>query len=171
MNIKILSLLTVGGMLFIASCGGSASKKESDSDPVQMENVESTVEDSDIEPTIDENVMESTAEEPSSVSSADIDEALDSFEKMVDKIDKIATKLSKNDLSVIGEYTSLISDLEDYEKKVNNFKGEMTPNQLQRFTKLTDRMVSASTKAAAAMSKASTGTLENLESLENLINF
>ena len=115
MKIRTLSLIIVGGMLFIASCGGSSNKKESGSEPIEKETVESTVEDYDFEPSEEKNVEEPTVEESSSVSTADIDEALDSFEKMVNKIDKIATKLSKNDLSVMSEYTSLISDLEEGE--------------------------------------------------------
>lgn len=177
MSKKIFSFLIVAGVLFITSCGGSSNKKEPVSDTTEMETaesetVESTWENSDIDSSddkIDEDVMhEGTT---SSVSGADLDEALDQYEEMIDKIVKIATKLSKNDLSVMGDYTSLVADLENYEKKINNCKGEMTPQQLQRLTKLTEKMVSATTKAAAAMSKVSAGAIENLENLENLINF
>ncbi len=76
----------------------------------------------------------------SSSSSSDWDEALDSYEKYVNKLTTLYKKAAKGDISAVTEYTSLMSEIESLTSKMDGAKGEMTQAQLNRYLRITNKM-------------------------------
>lgn len=109
----------------------------------------------------------------SATSSADVDEALNKYEKLVNQLTTLATKVAKGDLSAVSEYTSLLSELSDLEALRSQ---DLTPAQAKRLSTLISKMGAASAKAASKVSGAaagaaaamSSGAADAIEALDNL---
>jgi len=72
----------------------------------------------------------------SSIGSTDIDDLLDSYERCIDKCITIMKKAKNNDPTALADYAEYVSEMQDYAKKLENVKGDLSTAQMQRFTRL-----------------------------------
>lgn len=155
-----IKLFAVGALaLAMTACGGSkseTSEKSEEKDAVESmkdeaekaaREIMSSVPDADdIDLTeIDmEEVMDEPAEEvPSSSSSADWDDVLDSYENYVDKYITLAKKVEAGDMSAMAEYTSLMEEAQELGERLDGAKGEMSASQMARYNKIAMKMLNA----------------------------
>lgn len=78
-----------------------------------------------------------------SSSSDDFDEFYASYEKFVNKYIAVMKKAKNGDASAMLEAASLLEDANEAADKIDNIKGDLTPAQLSKFTKLQQKLASA----------------------------
>lgn len=78
-----------------------------------------------------------------SSSSTDWDSVLDSYDRYVTKYVAVAKKLQNGDMSVMSEYTDLMSEAQTLSDKLQNASDEMTAAQIARYSKIMAKMASA----------------------------
>lgn len=78
-----------------------------------------------------------------SSSSTDWDSVLDSYDRYVTKYIAVAKKLQNGDMSVMSEYTELMSEAQTLGDKLQNASDDMTPAQMARYSKIMAKMASA----------------------------
>lgn len=83
----------------------------------------------------------------SDVGSGDIDEALDAYERFIDRYCNLINRMAKGDAAAIAEYAGMLSEYTDFAKKMDAAKDEMSSSQLQRINRMTEKMTSALNKA------------------------
>lgn len=79
----------------------------------------------------------------SSSSKTDWDAVLDSYDRYVTQYVALAKKIQNGDMSVMQEYTNLLSEAQTLEEKLQNASDEMTPAQIARYTKIMGKLASA----------------------------
>ncbi len=68
--------------------------------------------------------------------SVDIDELLDTYERLIDKGHSMMKKIENNDPTAIVEYQQYVAELMDYADKFRKIKGNFSESQLKRFNRL-----------------------------------
>ena len=92
-------------------------------------------------------VADEVSEAPKA-SSTDIDEAIDAYDKLMTKCISMSKKATKGDVSIMTEYTSLLEEVEECNRKLEALEGDMTPAQAARFTKIAAKQAQAATELA-----------------------
>ncbi len=96
----------------------------------------------------DDNVSSSETED-NDVSSSDdssggsFDDLLDSFERYVDKYITFMKKAKDGDASAMSEYPGLLKEAQDYSKKIQNVKGQLTADQIEKYQRINNKMLKA----------------------------
>lgn len=72
-----------------------------------------------------------------------IDEALDAYEKYVDRYIKFTKKVKKDSPSAMTEYAKLLENAQELSDKLDKVKGDFNNEQLQRYSNITMKMVNA----------------------------
>lgn len=80
---------------------------------------------------------------PDNTSSVDFDELLDSFERYVDKYISFMKKAKDGDASAMSEYPGLLKEAQDYSKKIQNVKGQLTADQIEKYQRINNKMLKA----------------------------
>lgn len=78
-----------------------------------------------------------------SAGSEDWDALLSSYENYVDKYISYIKKAAKGDMAALSEYPSLMQKAQDFNKKLQNAQGDMSSSQLDRYNKITMKMMKA----------------------------
>lgn len=78
-----------------------------------------------------------------SMSSAEIDEALKSYEKYVDKSIALLKRAHKGDAAAIQEYASASSYLQDFTNKLDRAKSDFTSSQMEKLNRLNNKLLTA----------------------------
>lgn len=141
MNKKSLfiGILSIALFTTLASCN---SKEKTESENIYE--TETTYEDSSNSEEESTYESESTSTEYNSkVSSAEIDDMLDSYEDYVDQYVSYMKKLSKNDMSAMADAPALMEKAEEWGNKMENTKDEMTARQMARMTTISNKMTIA----------------------------
>ena len=81
------------------------------------------------------------------MSSAEVDQMLDNYEELVDSYASLVKKASSGDLSALGDYATLASKASDLAEDLDKFSGDMSVEQMARFTKIQAKMAAAATDA------------------------
>lgn len=81
------------------------------------------------------------------MSSAEVDQMLDNYEELVDSYTSLVKKASSGDLSALGDYATLTSKASDLAEDLDKFSGDMSVEQMARFTKIQAKMAAAATDA------------------------
>ena len=76
-------------------------------------------------------------------SSEDWDSILDKYEEYADKYIALEKKLSNGDTSVMTEYAEFMEKAQELNEKLEKAESEMTPSQMSRHQKITQKMVDA----------------------------
>ncbi len=76
-------------------------------------------------------------------SSSDVDDMLDSYEKYVNNYIRLLKKSQEGDMSALAEYSKMLKQAQDLQKKIEKCKGEMDSKQLARYSKITMKMANA----------------------------
>ena len=71
------------------------------------------------------------------------DELLDSYESYVDKYISAMKKVKDGDASAMSEYPDLYDKANELSSKIQNVQGELTSNQLSRYTTISNKMLKA----------------------------
>lgn len=83
----------------------------------------------------------SSARTNTKVSSGDVDKFLDKYEKFattfVKEYKKLYAKSMSGDISVLEEIEELMDQADEFEEECEDFDGNMTPKQLERYTQIT----------------------------------
>ncbi|MDE6198614.1 MAG: hypothetical protein K2G06_02055, partial [Muribaculaceae bacterium] len=99
----------------------------------------------------------------SSVSSSDVDDMLNEYEKFADNYISMVKKVAKGDMSVMAKMNDYMESAESLSRKIDNCSGSMSSSQMQRYMKITGKM----TEAAADMAG---GVANSEEMMENAMN-
>jgi len=91
----------------------------------------------------DDEITEEDDELTSSVSSTDVDEALEAYERYCNKYIAAMKKSASGDLSALADYAELLQEAQEYEKKIESIKGELTPSQLKKFAQIQTNLLNA----------------------------
>ncbi len=75
--------------------------------------------------------------------SSDWDKVLDSYEQYVNKYVATYKKAMAGDMTALTEYAKLAAEAEKLQKKLEKAEGEMTTAQMQRYAKITQKMLDA----------------------------
>lgn len=78
--------------------------------------------------------------------SEDWDALLDSYEQYVDKYISFAKKAAKGDMNALSEYPALLQKAQNLSKKLQNAKGEMSPSQLERYARISNKLLQAASE-------------------------
>lgn len=76
-------------------------------------------------------------------SDKEFDEFLASYEKFIDKYVALMKKANDGDFDAISEALNLQEDAEEYEKKLEKIKGNLTMDQVVKFQKLQQKLLKA----------------------------
>lgn len=79
-------------------------------------------------------------------SGGDFDDLLDSFERYVDKYITFMKKAKDGDASAMSEYPGLLKEAQDYSKKIQNVKGQLTADQIEKYQRINNKMLKAAQK-------------------------
>jgi predicted nucleic acid-binding Zn-ribbon protein len=71
------------------------------------------------------------------------DKVLDEYEKYVDQYIKTYKKAMSGDMTAMNEYVKLAEKAQKLAEKLENAEDEMTPAQLKRYAKITEKMTNA----------------------------
>lgn len=74
-------------------------------------------------------------------SDSNFDELLDSYEKYVDKYIAVMKKAQSGDASAMSEYPDLLEEANNLSEKIQNVKGDLTPSQLSRYTRINNKLL------------------------------
>lgn len=174
-------LILATATLSLVSCGGNDSKKssdESESPKTEQENNENSSDankskggkesvDIEFKEGMDSDEMEMTS---ANYSPEEIDAAIDRYEKMVVKYENAMSKASENALGGLTDMASMGMEMQGADEELKALQGNMSPAQIQRFLKLSERMATASLKAASNSTKVAGEVLENIGELEDALN-
>ncbi|MDR0230007.1 MAG: hypothetical protein LBI72_13250 [Flavobacteriaceae bacterium] len=130
LSVGILSLSTI---LFVG-CNSKENKEEKNYE-YETEEVKDNTE-TDSETTTSYEEQTEVSEPTKQVSSTDIDEMLDSYDSYVTEYISYLKKVKNNDMSAMGDMASLMEKGEEWGKKMENAKGEMTAKQMARMTQI-----------------------------------
>ena len=75
--------------------------------------------------------------------SEDWDALLDSYEEYVDSYISLLKKASDGDLNAMSEYADHLNKAQEFSKKLTDSTDEMTVSQVNRFNKITQKMLQA----------------------------
>lgn len=140
---KIVNFLGVFAVvLALVSCGNSKTERE-DSSNAALEMLDDAA--SQTEQVMDDASAETSYSEEESESSdgEDWDSLLDSYEEYVDMYISLLKKASAGDLSAVSEYTSYMSKAQEVSQKMADATSKLSPAQLSRFNKITQKMLQA----------------------------
>lgn len=73
------------------------------------------------------------------------DAALDEFEQYANNYLKLLKKANSGDMNALTEYATMLENAEKLESKLNDAKGELTPNQIKRLNKIAQKIMNAAT--------------------------
>ncbi|EHO05419.1 hypothetical protein HMPREF9714_03357 [Myroides odoratimimus CCUG 12901] len=135
----LVGILSLSTLVFVG-CGSKESKEENnyeyETEEVDTDNeVETEAESEDYTPSYEEPQTE-VAEPTKKISSEDIDSMLDSYESYVTEYISYLKKMKNNDMSAMESLPSLMEKGDEWGKKMENAKGEMTAKQIARMTKI-----------------------------------
>jgi hypothetical protein len=138
-NFCVIAMFVLACSTF-SSCGHKQNQTSSDSDSIAMDTPDTVAEDTcaSSDQTSSEGVSSS---DESSVE--DVDAALDEYEEYMDKCIKLSKKMASGDMSVASEYTDLINSAKEVGDKLDGVKGQLTSEQLERFTKIQEKLMQA----------------------------
>lgn len=71
------------------------------------------------------------------------DKVLDEYEKYVDQYIKTYKKAMSGDMTAMSDYVKLAEKAQKLADKLENAEDEMTPAQLKRYAKITEKMTKA----------------------------
>lgn len=94
----------------------------------------------------DEDDSNDDADSSYSSGSEDWDALLDSYEQYVDKYASFAKKAAKGDMNALSEYPALLQKAQNLSKKLQNAKGEMSPSQLERYARISNKLLQAASE-------------------------
>ncbi len=144
---KIVNYLGVFAVvLALVSCGNSKTERTEDS--VESSNAALEMLDdvaSQTEQALDDASEETSYDEEESASSngEDWDALLDSYEEYVDSYISLLKKASDGDLNAMSEYADHLNKAQEFSKKLTDSTDEMTVSQVNRFNKITQKMLQA----------------------------
>lgn len=132
---KIFLLACVASLL--CGCGRSASSEEKTStvDSLLTTDVYGSEDSVASEKTEEAGSSEQTTADEK-VSSAEIDEFLNDYAKLMSSLVKLNKKVAQGDLSALTDYSELMSTLSDLQEKLEAKKSSFTEAQLERLNKL-----------------------------------
>lgn len=140
---KIVNFLGVFAVvLALVSCGNSKTERE-DSSNAALEMLDDAA--SQTEQALDDASEETSYDEEESASSngEDWDALLDSYEEYVDSYISLLKKASDGDLNAMSEYADHLNKAQEFSKKLTDSTDEMTVSQVNRFNKITQKMLQA----------------------------
>lgn len=140
---KIVNFLGVFAVvLALVSCGNSKTERE-DSSNAALEMLDDAA--SQTEQVMDDASEETSYDEEESASSngEDWDALLDSYEEYVDSYISLLKKASDGDLNAMSEYADHLNKAQEFSKKLTDSTDEMTVSQVNRFNKITQKMLQA----------------------------
>lgn len=140
---KIVNYLGVFAVvLALVSCGNSKTERE-DSSNAALEMLDDAA--SQTEQALDDASEETSYDEEESASSngEDWDALLDSYEEYVDSYISLLKKASDGDLNAMSEYADHLNKAQEFSKKLTDSTDEMTVSQVNRFNKITQKMLQA----------------------------
>lgn len=129
-----------GIKVYVKANESSSSETVSSSDETVSD--DSSTEDDEEASSDDESTDEEEASS-GSASSSDIDAMLDSYDEYVTQYIKFVKKAANGDMSAMQEYPSLMSKAEEFEKKIDNVKGDLSAAQLARYQRIINKMLKA----------------------------
>ena len=91
----------------------------------------------------DDDDAPASSSRASSSKTEDWDSFLDSYEQYVDEYIEYAKKVSKGDNSAMSKLPSLMEKTQNFNDKLSNAKGDMSPAQWARYMKITSKMSAA----------------------------
>lgn len=80
-------------------------------------------------------------------SSLEMDEILDEYEKLVNKYVKVLGQAMSGDLSALSTYMDLLEEAEELAEDLEDVEDEMSVSQMQRYTKITNKLTEATLNA------------------------
>jgi hypothetical protein len=91
------------------------------------------------------DVDNSYTNESGSVSSgsSNFDELIRSYEKYIDQYIVLMKKAKNNDMSALSEYPTMMQKAQDLQTKISRVQGQMSPEQVGRFTSLQTKLIQA----------------------------
>lgn len=101
-------------------------------------------------------------------SAAEIDAAIDSYETLMNTLERMATKLAAGNLSMLTEVTKLVEQSGKYDEELNALQGDMTPAQLTRVMDINARFITVSAQVAKASVNSAASAINSVNDLENL---
>lgn len=135
----LVGILSLSTLVFVG-CNSKENKEENNYE-YETEEVDTDIDDEveteseDYTPSYEE--PQTTVTEPTKkISSEDIDSMLDSYESYVTEYISYLKKMKNNDMSAMESLPSLMEKGEEWSKKMDNAKGEMTAKQIARMTKI-----------------------------------
>lgn len=88
-------------------------------------------------------VSEDEVSEYSSTDNTDFDEWLESYEKYIDRYISFMKKAKNGDASAMSEYGKFLEEANDYMRKLEKVKGNLTPSQLNKLNQLNIKKMEA----------------------------
>lgn len=73
----------------------------------------------------------------------DWDKFLDEYEQYVDSYIRLMKKATSGDLSAMTEYVTMLEKAQELSEEIDNDKDEMTPTQMKRYLRITQKMTDA----------------------------
>lgn len=105
-------------------------------------------------------------------SEAEIDEALDQYERLTDRIADFYEKAAKGDQSALLELSGVVSEANQLDGKLQALKGEMNPRQTERLREMGFKLANASAKVASnAAGTASSAVSSAMSAADDIENF
>ena len=101
-------------------------------------------------------------------SAAEIDAAIDSYETLMNTLERMATKLGTGNLSMLTEVMDLLEQSGRYDEELQALQGDMTPSQLQRVLDISARFITVSAKVATASVNSAASAINTVNELEIL---
>lgn len=101
-------------------------------------------------------------------STAEIDAAIDSYETLMNTLERMVAKLGAGNLSVLTEVTKLIEQSGRYDDELQALQGDMTPGQLKRVMDINARFITVSAQVANASANSAASAINAVNDLENL---
>lgn len=144
--------------ILLASCGGNKSADTENASDTDIMGVDTIA--------VPDTVAVVESAESSATSSADIDELIDAYDKMMTRCISMSKRAAKGDVSVVSEYNSLLSELEEYNSKLDALQGEMTPAQAARFSQIAAKQAQAASELAGDAAKMAGNAAEAAASMQ-----
>lgn len=138
MNIKNLQLAIIATIaLSLASCGNNKSEKENSLDEITTE-YETPV--SEIEDSAEEISKEPENVVSTSKGNNDVDAMLDSYEDYMNEYISYLKKINNNDMGALADLPALMEKGEEWSKKAEKAKSNMTARQMARMTEIINKI-------------------------------
>lgn len=91
----------------------------------------------------DDEDVDSYSASNNSSSNTDWDEILDDYERVMDRYISLAKRAQNGDMSVMSEYSDLMTEVSELDKKLSNASSELSASQIARLNKIAQKAAQA----------------------------